>query len=262
MIGGGGEGGERNGVRCIYFHPEGECLFSGTLDTLKVIGWEPVKTVDTLPIGWGRVDDIAIASQQLIGASHYTSHVQLWVVDLKKVQPFGGVPVPEKDTGKVTIRDNPTRRSFVKEKIEPGGKRPQTHMKIEECSDKSGTDGDDSDATASTAEITNLNGYESIFRPRQRELNRTPPIDEPFEAPPEAPVEMPQPVKANDPMNYYSGGGQSLTPGSTRSSRPSPSGVRRSSQPSLPSSYNPAIGQTGRRGSSAGVHDVMKPQVQ
>ena len=259
LIGGGGEGAERNGVRSIIFHPEGECLFSGTLDTMRVLGWEPVKTLDTVPIGWGRVDDIAIASNQLIGASHYNSHVQLWVVDLKRVAPLGGVPVPEKDTGKVTVRDQPSRRSFIKEKPEPGKKPVPQQMKIEECSDKSGTDGDDSDAH-STAEIKNVNGYESIFRPRRRMLNRTPPPeDEPFEAPMSDMTPMPQPVKASDPMNYYSGG-----PGTSPSvskARPSPSGLRRSSQPTLPSGYNPAVGQSGRRGSSAGVHDVMKPQV-
>jgi len=254
LIGGGGEDGERNGVRCIYFHPEGDCLFSGTLDTMKVLGWEPVKALDTVPIGWGKINDIAIASNQLIGASHHTSHVQIWVVDLKRVQPFGGVPLPEKDTGKVTVRDHPVRRSFIKEKPEAGKKPLAQQMKIEECSDKSGTDGDDSDAH-STAEITNLNGYESIFRPRQRELNRTPPIDEPFEDPSEA-ISMPKPVKATDPMNYYS-----TAPGvGNNRARPSPSGVRRSSQPTLPSGYNPAVGQSGRRGSSAGVHDIMKPQ--
>ena len=74
---------------------------------------------------------------------------------------------------------------------------------------------------------------------------------------------MPQPVKASDPMNYYSGGpGTSPSVSGVNSkARPSPSGLRRSSQPTLPSGYNPAVGQSGRRGSSAGVHDVMKPQV-
>ena len=34
------------------------------------------------------------------------------------------------------------------------------------------------------ASITDYNGYENIFRPRRRELNRTPPMeDEPFQAP-------------------------------------------------------------------------------
>jgi len=250
MIGGEPER-EKAAVRCLYFHPEGECVFSGTADTLRVCGWEPVRTLDSLCLGWGRVADIATASQQLIGASHHASHVQLWVIDLKKVQPFGGVAVPEKDTGKVTFRDHPVRRSFIKEKPEPG-KRPVQQVKIsEECSDKSGTDGDDSDAV-STAEIPNITNYEHIFGPRQRQLNRTPPIEPPFEAPAEP--AMPQPVRASDPMNFHSS-----------RARPSPGGTRRASQPTLPSGYTPGpSGPAGRRGSAAGLpggeEGRMRPQ--
>jgi len=240
---------ERGAVRCIYFHPEGECLFTGTPDTLRVCGWEPVKTMDSISLSWGKVTDIATASNQLIGASHHSSHVQIWVVDLKRVQPFSGVVVPEKDTGKVAFRDHPVRRSFVKEKPGSGPKSIQ-QVRIEECSDKSGTDGDDSDAV-STAEITNLSHYENIFQPRQRQLNRTPPIEPPFEAPPEP--DMPMPVRASDPMNFHSS-----------RTRPSPSGTRRASQPTLPSGYIPGAtsnpAQSGRRGSTTGLHDVMKPQ--
>ena len=256
LIGGGGDV-ERSGVRCILFHPEGDCLFSGSMDMLRLVGWEPINTLDGLPIGWGKVSDIAVASNQLIGASYHGSHVQLWVVDLKKVRMnLGGVLLPEKDTGKVTVREHPVRRSFVKEKTEPGMKAVHQQMRIEECSDKSGTDGDESDAAASAAEITNLNHYENIFRPRQRELNRTPPVEEPFEDPGSA--DMPQPVRAADPMNFHGPSGPS---GNTKS-RPSPVGLRRSSQPTLPSGYSPGSQQSGRRGSSAGVPgDVMKPQV-
>ena len=252
MISGGER--ERGAVRCIYFHPEGDCLFTGTQDSLKVCGWEPVRTHDTISLGWGKVVDIATASNQLIGASHHGSHVQLWVVDLKKVQPFSGTTVPEKDVpGNVTFRTNqPVRRSFIKEKpVEEGGVKREAQVRIEECSDKSGTDGDESDV-ASTAEITNLKHYENIFAPRERQLNRTPPIEEPFEAPQE-PEQLPQPVRANDPMNFHS-----------NKARPSPAGTRRASQPSLPSAYAAppqSLGQqSGRRGSSAGLQDVMKPQ--
>jgi len=38
-------------VRCIYFHPEGDCLFSGTVDGLRVHGWEPSRTFDSLGTG-------------------------------------------------------------------------------------------------------------------------------------------------------------------------------------------------------------------
>jgi len=246
---------ERAGIRCIYFHPEGDCLFTGTGDSLRVCGWEPVRTHDTLNLAWGKVADIATASNQLIGASHHGSHVQLWVVDLKKVQPFSGVAVPEKDVGgNVTFRTNqPGRRSFIKEKpSSEGGVKREAQVRIEECSDKSGTDGDESDAT-STAEIQNLKHYENIFAPRERQLNRTPPIEEPFEAP-EEPEQLPQPVRANDPMNFHSS-----------KARPSPMGTRRASQPSMPSGYTapltqPPAAPSGRRGSTTGLHDVMKPQ--
>jgi katanin p80 WD40 repeat-containing subunit B1 len=41
-------------VRCIYFHPEGDCLFSGTVDGLRVHGWEPSRTFDSLGLGCSR----------------------------------------------------------------------------------------------------------------------------------------------------------------------------------------------------------------
>ena len=51
----------------------------------------------------------------------------------------------------------------------------------EEQSDKSGTDPEDSEENFNQADITDYRNYEQIFRPRQRELNRTPEItDEEF----------------------------------------------------------------------------------
>jgi hypothetical protein len=52
--------------RCITFHPEGNCLFSGSHDSLKVHGWEPPKVHDMLVMGWGKIRDIAISSSQLV----------------------------------------------------------------------------------------------------------------------------------------------------------------------------------------------------
>jgi len=246
LVGGSGGDRERGAVRCLYFHPEGETMFTATPDTLRVCGWEPLKTHDIVSLAWGKVRDIAVASNQLIGASHHGSHVQLWVIDLKRVQPYSGVVVPEKDTGNVTFRNNqPARRSFVKDKSKPGaGARPPAQVKIEECSDKSGTDGDDSDVA--NAEIMNLTHHENIFQPRTRQLNRTPPIEPPFEAPVEA-VSMPQPVRAVDPMNFHAS--------HTSKTRPSPAGVRRASQPSLSSSY-------GSTGSGGGHSGALHNQVQ
>ena len=54
--------------RCLYFSQGGECLFAGSQDVLKVYGWEPARTLDTIPTGWGKVQDIAVAQNQLVGS--------------------------------------------------------------------------------------------------------------------------------------------------------------------------------------------------
>lgn len=53
-------------LRCIYFNPDGECIYSGSQDLLKVYSWEPGRTRDTLVMGWGKVADIATAQNQLV----------------------------------------------------------------------------------------------------------------------------------------------------------------------------------------------------
>ena len=53
-------------IRTITFHHEEHCLLSGSHDSLKVHGWEPYETKDTLLMGWGKIKDIAIASTQLV----------------------------------------------------------------------------------------------------------------------------------------------------------------------------------------------------
>lgn len=52
--------------RCICFSPDGGCLFSGATDSLRVFGWEPDRCFDVVPVGWGKVSDLAICSQQLV----------------------------------------------------------------------------------------------------------------------------------------------------------------------------------------------------
>lgn len=55
-------------VRCLCFNPDGECLFTGVKD-LKVIGWEPSRLHDVVPMNWGKVCDISIAQNQLVSIS-------------------------------------------------------------------------------------------------------------------------------------------------------------------------------------------------
>lgn len=52
--------------RTIAFHPDGDCLYAGSPDILKVYGWEPARTFDTVAMGWGKIQDIAIAQNQLV----------------------------------------------------------------------------------------------------------------------------------------------------------------------------------------------------
>ena len=197
--------------RTIVFHPEGNTLFSGSHDTLKIHQWEPgPRTCDVLGLGWGKIRDMAVSGSQLvilrilvflstvfnefihlqIGVSYSMSNVSVYVVDLKRVSPFNGKQVADNIAAIATPTQaqfkGGMRRSFVKDKA--GGQRPQVKVSDEQ-SDKSGTDPEDSDGTAYTsADINDVQNYESIFRPRRRELNRTPPAegeeyDEPFQAP-------------------------------------------------------------------------------
>lgn len=236
---------------------------------MQVHGWEPSRNLDSLPMNWSKITDIATANQQLIGAAFHQSHVSLYVVDLKRVQPFCGLNIPEKEQkaavggdgsddaclANVTFRAGQSvRRSFVKEKPEEGrrGVAP-AQMKIsEETSDKSGTEGEDSDAVTH-AEIPDISNYENVFQPRKRQLAHTPPPPEaPFEDPHPSDQDMPLPVRAVDPMNFHA---------SKLNKKVSPSPTRRASQPAMPTGYHSG----SRRGSiTAGgggnIVDVMKPQ--
>ena len=52
--------------RCVAFHPDGHSLFSGAQDSMRVYGWEPVRCYDSFSLGWGKVADIAVSSNQLV----------------------------------------------------------------------------------------------------------------------------------------------------------------------------------------------------
>lgn len=239
-------------VRCITFHPESECLFSGSHESFKVHLWEPHRVSDSISMGWGKIKDIAVASKQLIAASHQMSNVSIYVVDLKRVQPMGSnlrsnppmtngsrnnstpgslATTAYKLSNGVIQQPSHVRRSFVKEKPGLTGTRPDSQIKTSEepNSDKSGTDPEDSDAI-SPADINDYRSYENIFRPRQRELSRTPPMpDEPFQAPSGSESDVPQ-----------SHTGSLLRPNKLKlrnQKKPSPSPTRRTSQSGMHSSH-------------------------
>ncbi|CAH2010370.1 unnamed protein product [Acanthoscelides obtectus] len=150
-----------------------ECLFVGTRDFLKIVGWEPNRLYDSVPMYWGRVSDISTASNQLVGASFHLTNVQVYVVDLKKCRPFGpgsptGLTPPSLVDTRVNVNVSPfaanqsVRKSFSKADRPPSlrERRPPEVRTIEEST--SGTDPEEDNQ----ANITNLKDYNEIFRGR------------------------------------------------------------------------------------------------
>ncbi|KAF6725989.1 Katanin p80 WD40 repeat-containing subunit B1 [Oryzias melastigma] len=186
--------GDTSAVRCVCFSPDGSCLFSGATDSLRVFGWEPDRCFDVVRVWWGRVSDLAVCNQQLIGVSHQLSSVSTFVVDLKRVKRSGG-SAPHG----VAPDDQP-----APEKKEPGGgalrrsyERPPTTCAAQRVkqgaeSERRSPDGerqsaseDEADEKLSSAEIHNAEDYKEIFQPKNA-ISRTPPrMAEPFPAPPE-----------------------------------------------------------------------------
>ncbi|XP_076242540.1 katanin p80 isoform X2 [Calliopsis andreniformis] len=146
-------------IRCLYFSQGGECLFAGCHDVLKVFGWEPGRTLDSVPTGWSKVQDIAIAQNQLIGASFHTANIVLYVCDLKKIAPLGGVST----SGSPFSHGNSLRKSFSRERP-PGLKKHTLDVRTIEEADKSGTDPEDE---ATYADIPNVTEYHNVFQPNR-----------------------------------------------------------------------------------------------
>uniref|UniRef100_A0A8C9WD20 Katanin p80 WD40 repeat-containing subunit B1 n=1 Tax=Scleropages formosus TaxID=113540 RepID=A0A8C9WD20_SCLFO len=174
--------GETGPVRCIAFHPDGCCLYSGSQDSLRVYGWEPDRCFDVVPVGWGRVADLAICNNQLIGVSYQFTNVSSYVVDLNRVKKSGSVIqgliqddklLPEPTPKGATIRRNYDRPLTTCTNQSPEGER------------RSPSSEDEREEKESTAEIHNAEDYKEIFQPKNA-ISRTPPRrSEPFPAPPE-----------------------------------------------------------------------------
>ncbi|KAM4593799.1 katanin p80 WD40 repeat-containing subunit B1 [Odontesthes bonariensis] len=184
--------GDASPVRCILFSPDGSCLYNGATDSLRVFGWEPDRCFDVVPVGWGKVSDLTVCNQQLIGVSHQLSSVSSYVVDLKRVKNSGGSVI------RGIIQDNQP----LTEPKDPKGaalrrnyERPTTSsQRVKQCSDadrrspegeRRSPSEDEADEKLSSAEIHNAEDYKEIFQPKNA-ISRTPPrMSEPFPAPPE-----------------------------------------------------------------------------
>ncbi|XP_061132436.1 katanin p80 WD40 repeat-containing subunit B1 isoform X2 [Syngnathus typhle] len=182
-------------IRCVMFSADGGCLFSGHADVLGVCAWEPERWLDTVTVGWGRVADLALCNQQLVGVSHQLSSVSTYVVDLKRVKssaapnaaaendmapaaPAGVQPTGGKAGG--------PRRSYQRPASPSQGlkRSAEAELRSPEGERRSPSE-DEADDKASSAQIHNAQDYREIFQPRNA-ICRTPPgMSEPFPAPPE-----------------------------------------------------------------------------
>lgn len=214
-------------IRCIYFSQGGECLYAGSRDVLKVYDWEPARTYDTIPMGWGKIQDIATAQNQLIGASFQLTNVMLYAVDLKRVQPFCGEP--DGLNPSPFFHGQSFRKSFNQEKPLSVSKAALNIKAIEEY-DRSGTDPEDE--PQSMAHIQNMKVYQ-VFQPNRRLARTPPPV--PFPAPIEDDPSMPQILQPplsdpEGPVNAHNVNGvelrgtsfHQLLPGVTVRAPPSP----------------------------------------
>ncbi|GAB6032812.1 Katanin p80 WD40 repeat-containing subunit B1, variant 2 [Chamberlinius hualienensis] len=184
---------DNSAIRCIYFNPGGECLYSGSQDFLKVYGWEPARTFDAIDVKWGKVSTISTSQNQLIGASYHMMQVSVFIIDLKKVKPFGSCSSEGKysaDTKSSMIPGTPMRKSFCKRLVTSSKNSKSIQMITSEDRESSPIpDTEFEENNMSPAVINDPGDYRAIFQPRRRELTRTPPIEifvTPFPAPPEA----------------------------------------------------------------------------
>ncbi|KAL1806859.1 hypothetical protein ACET3Z_029927 [Daucus carota] len=84
----GSAGPETSGVRSMTFNPDGRTLLCGLHESLKVFSWEPIRSHDSVDVGWSRLSDLNIHEGKLLGCSYNQSCVGVWVVDISRVEPY------------------------------------------------------------------------------------------------------------------------------------------------------------------------------
>uniref|UniRef100_A0A667XBH5 Katanin p80 WD40 repeat-containing subunit B1 n=1 Tax=Myripristis murdjan TaxID=586833 RepID=A0A667XBH5_9TELE len=184
--------GEATAVRCVLFSPDGGCLYSGATESLRVYGWEPDRCFDVVPVAWGKVADMAVCNQQLIGVSCQQTNVSSYVVDLTRVKKTGGSEIQGVIRDDQPLTEPSPKGSMLWRNYE----RPMTtcssqrvkqsseaHRRSPEGERRSPSSEDEKDERESTAEIRNAEDYKEIFQPKNA-ISRTPPkMCEPFPAP-------------------------------------------------------------------------------
>nr|XP_019705659.1 katanin p80 WD40 repeat-containing subunit B1 homolog isoform X1 [Elaeis guineensis] len=86
----GSSGPETSSVHSMTFNPDGETLFCGLHESLKVLSWEPIRCHDVVEVGWSRLSDLNVHERKLLGCSYNQYYVGVWVADLTQVEPYAG----------------------------------------------------------------------------------------------------------------------------------------------------------------------------
>ncbi|XP_029932877.1 katanin p80 WD40 repeat-containing subunit B1 [Myripristis murdjan] len=251
--------GEATAVRCVLFSPDGGCLYSGATESLRVYGWEPDRCFDVVPVAWGKVADMAVCNQQLIGVSCQQTNVSSYVVDLTRVKKTGGSEIQGVIRDDQPLTEPSPKGSMLWRNYE----RPMTtcssqrvkqsseaHRRSPEGERRSPSSEDEKDERESTAEIRNAEDYKEIFQPKNA-ISRTPPkMCEPFPAPLEDESFV---VRASQVKDFVTPAPDKLQPGllknpplasSTPVQRVEPTVVSSAPRPTVPapvSAVRPAV---------------------
>jgi len=175
--------------RSLHFSSGGECLFAGGTDILRVYGWEPARTIASILIPWGKIQDMVTTDTRLIGASYHLSNVSIWIVDPSQLseQPNSEESSPVHTSP--FSHGNSLRKSFNKQKPTPEARKSLSVKTIEE-SERSETDPEDDTAP----EIPDVNDYRAVFQPSRSYITAPQVIQTPFPpSPPRISFEPPTP---------------------------------------------------------------------
>ncbi|XP_055338335.1 katanin p80 WD40 repeat-containing subunit B1-like [Paramacrobiotus metropolitanus] len=162
---------ETSAIRCIRFQRDGSSLLAGCDDILRNYGWEPSACFDVVPVGWGRVGDMAVSgrSNQLVTASVGKSTVVTYIVDLSRIRGKDTV-VDEAEK----IDSGPVYKTLPRKLKDPSKRVSQIPAKLPARSR--------SKEPNNRISLYNLKAKESavdaneVFAPT-RQLNRSPPRD-------------------------------------------------------------------------------------
>ncbi|XP_078527593.1 katanin p80 WD40 repeat-containing subunit B1 isoform X2 [Lissotriton helveticus] len=172
-------------VRSMLFDPDGGCLYSGSQDCLRVYGWEPERCFDVVPVNWGKVADMGLCLNNLIGVSFATAVTSTYKVDLNQVAKTATarqeLAQNERPLSHPTPKGASLRRIY--ERPTTSNSKPQRFKQNSDSERRSPSSDDDTDEKESMTQIQNAEDYNEIFQPKSA-ISRTPPRKtDPFPAP-------------------------------------------------------------------------------